>query len=90
MNRPEVVAEILCLEDQADVSGIVRDVGIICLLTHCPSGLTRMVATRGGYRSRRRSILAATLRLVPLIPCEGRSPAWHACVRRIPGGCLAT
>ncbi len=47
-----------CLEDQANTSGIVRDVGIICLLTRCRSGLTRMVATRGGYRPGWRSVLA--------------------------------
>ena len=49
---------IICLEDQANVCGIVRDVGIICLLTRCRSGLTGMVATRGGYRAGQRSVLA--------------------------------
>ena len=47
-----------CLEDQANASGIVRDVGFICPLTRCRSGLTGMVATRGGYRRGRRSVLA--------------------------------
>jgi hypothetical protein len=39
-----------CLEVQGDATGMVPDVGFIGLLTRCRSGLTRMVATRGGYR----------------------------------------
>jgi hypothetical protein len=41
---------IPCLEDQANVYGMMRDVGFIDPLTRCRSGLTGMVATRGGYR----------------------------------------
>jgi hypothetical protein len=44
------LARTRCLEDQANECGIVRDVGIICLLTRCRSGLTGMVAMRGSYR----------------------------------------
>ena len=47
-----------CLEDQANASGVVRDVGIVCPLTRCRPGLTGMVATRSGYRRGRRSVLA--------------------------------
>ena len=49
---------IVCLEDQAHASGIVRDVGINCPLTRCRSVLTGMVATPGGYRRWQRSDLA--------------------------------
>jgi hypothetical protein len=41
---------IASLEDQANVSETVRDVGIICSLIRCRSGLIGMVATRGGYK----------------------------------------
>jgi hypothetical protein len=44
------LARTRCLEDQANAYGILRDVGIICSLIRCRSGLDRMVATRGGYR----------------------------------------
>ena len=47
-----------CLEVPGNASGIVRDVGFIGPLTRCRSGLTGMVATRGGYRRWRRSVLA--------------------------------
>jgi hypothetical protein len=46
------------LEDQANTCGIVHDVGIIYPLAHCRPGLTGMVATRGAYRARQRSVLA--------------------------------
>ena len=36
---------------------MVRDVGFICLLTRCRSGLARMVATSGGYRPGTHSVL---------------------------------
>jgi len=36
---------------------MVPDVGFLGLLTHCRPGLTRMVATCGGYRPRPRSVL---------------------------------
>jgi hypothetical protein len=52
------------LEDQANAYGIVLDVGFIGPLTRCRSGLTIMVATCGGYRCRRHSVLLS-LRLVP-------------------------
>jgi hypothetical protein len=39
-----------CLEDQASVPGIGRDLGFICPLTRCRSGLTGTVATRGCYK----------------------------------------
>jgi hypothetical protein len=42
-------SRIACLEDPADVPGMVFDVGFICLLTRCRPGLTMMVATCGGY-----------------------------------------
>ncbi len=48
----------LCLEVPGNASGIVRDVGKYMPVTRCRSGLTGMVATRGGYRRWRRSVLA--------------------------------
>ena len=46
-----------CLEVQGNAYGIVLDVGFIGPLTRCRSGLTKMVATRGGYRRSARSVL---------------------------------
>ena len=51
-------SRITCLEDQANVSGMVLDVGFICLLTRCGSGLAGMVATRDSYRRGQRSVRA--------------------------------
>lgn len=59
-----------CLEDQANTSGVVRDVGIICSLTRCRPGLTGVVATRGGYRSGGTRSWSS-LPTVSLTPCQG-------------------
>jgi hypothetical protein len=66
---------LLTVEDQANASGIVRDVGIIRSLTRCRSGLEGMVATRAGYRAGRRSVLAILPDRCPLNPCHGRGQA---------------
>jgi len=39
-----------CLEVQGNAYSMVPEVGFICPLTHCRSGLTRMVATSNSYR----------------------------------------
>jgi hypothetical protein len=51
-------SRITCLEDQGNACCMVLDVGFIGLLTRCRSGLTWMVATRGGYRAGQRSVPA--------------------------------
>ena len=61
------------------MSGIVLDVGFIGPLTRCRSGLTGMVATRGGYRLGWCSVLA----IVPIgateILAEGAVKLVFAC-----------
>ena len=51
-------SRITCLEVPGNTSGILRDVGKYMPVTRCRSGLTGMVATCGGYRRWRRSVLA--------------------------------
>jgi hypothetical protein len=66
------------LEVQGNECGTVRDVGFICLLTRCRSGLTGMVATYGGYRPGQRSVPVA---LRHELVGNDRSKRWDSSAR---------
>ena len=60
-----------CLKDQANVSGMVRDVGIICPLTRCGSGVDQGGCYTGHLQTGRHSVLAILPMGTPLDLCQG-------------------